>query len=219
MLRLKPGSSREGDSFDWQAIRERLARAADGEVAVDPEERERVLHERALRLARPQLMAAGDTAFARLPDAIEVVSFQLGNESYAIESRYVHQVLMPGALTRVPGAPSQLRGVTNVRGEIMPVFDLRELLEAERTAAADSARWLLLGEAVPELCLWADAVEELCAIDPSALSAPGRDNRPRHAFVRGVTRDARSVLDGAALLSDRQLFAGDAPGVVMEGLK
>jgi chemotaxis signal transduction protein len=53
------------------------------------------------------------------------VIFRLGGEDYALEVMRVREVLDVGALTHVPGGPKSLRGVLNLRGHVVPVYDLR----------------------------------------------------------------------------------------------
>jgi purine-binding chemotaxis protein CheW len=52
--------------------------------------------------------------------------FQLGTEDYAIEIRHVLEIKGYTAITPIPNAPAYLRGVMNLRGNIIPVVDLRE---------------------------------------------------------------------------------------------
>lgn len=53
------------------------------------------------------------------------VVFRLGGEGYALEVMRVQEVLDVGMLTKVPGGPKSLRGVLNLRGHVVPVYDLR----------------------------------------------------------------------------------------------
>lgn len=53
------------------------------------------------------------------------VIFRLGGEDYALEVMRVQEVLDVGTLTQVPGGPKSLRGVLNLRGHVVPVYDLR----------------------------------------------------------------------------------------------
>jgi purine-binding chemotaxis protein CheW len=53
------------------------------------------------------------------------VVFQLGDEGYALEVTRVREVLDVGALTRVPGAARALVGLYNLRGHVVPVWNLR----------------------------------------------------------------------------------------------
>jgi purine-binding chemotaxis protein CheW len=211
LVRPKP----RGDALDWQAARERLARATIDDSTVDPAQRQRILSERARALAqKPATIVASRAALHA--DDVEMLHFQLAREHYAIEAHFVHQVIQPSELTRLPGAPPHLRGVTNLRGEILPVFDVREWFEVERTSRNDDTRWLVLGTHVPELCLWVDAVQELSSIDRRSLHRLDRDDRRGNDLVAGVTQDAHTVLDGARLLAHSELFVGDAPGAPEE---
>jgi len=53
------------------------------------------------------------------------VVFRLGGEGYALEVMRVQEVLDVPALTEVPGSPKSLLGVINLRGHVVPVYDLR----------------------------------------------------------------------------------------------
>jgi purine-binding chemotaxis protein CheW len=198
-------------ALDWQTARERLARAAIDTSQLGPAERERILTERARALARR-------TTTLALPSAgeVELLHFRLAGEHYAIETLYLHQVIKPCEVTRLPGTPPHLRGVTNLRGEILPVFDVRAWFDVERLAPSADTRWLVLGVDAPELCLWVDGVDELSSLDLRTLHRGERDDRHGHDLVSGVTADAQTVLDGGRLLAHSELFVGDAPGARQE---
>ena len=55
----------------------------------------------------------------------QVVIFALGDDRFAVDVGQVREVLRPPPLTRLPGAPEYVRGVANLRGEVVPVVDLR----------------------------------------------------------------------------------------------
>lgn len=172
-------------------------------------ERERAtLEERARALARPPAIEVASA------DRVEVLVFALAGESWALETRAVREVTRFTDFTAVPGAPELLLGVTNLRGEILPVFDLRKLTGIAAKGLTDLSRLLVLGEDVEELGLLADEVREVRTIGrgevldpPEALSGVGRN------LLLGVTKDAVIVLDAAGLLSDPRLFLNEAEGV------
>jgi purine-binding chemotaxis protein CheW len=65
-----------------------------------------------------------------------LVTFNLDREEYGVEISCVHEIIRATDITMVPGAPSQVRGVINLRGKIIPVVDLRRrfgLPEGEET--------------------------------------------------------------------------------------
>jgi len=73
------------------------------------------------------------------------VGFRLGPERFVVPRDEVREVLMvPAAITRVPGAKSWVRGVANVRGHLLPLVDLREFLGSGVGGNERSARALVV---------------------------------------------------------------------------
>lgn len=164
-----------------------------------------VLRARARRLAQPLITGL------QLGAGLEVLSFTLGRERYAIETRYLFGTRRPSPLTPLPMVGPQVAGLTNVHGELLVVFDLRVLLGVERRAQQDTTHFLLLGQEEMELAVEVDGLDSVETLDPLTLldpTAPLGSGARTH--LRGMTRDALLVLDGAALLADERLYV-DAP--------
>ena len=148
-------------------------------------------------------------ALARVPPketdeaTLDLLLFSLAAETYAVEIRFVREVARFGEFASVPLAPETLIGVTNLRGEVLPVFDLRPLLGVPRNRLTDLARAIVLerdGDAFAVLADQAIDVERVprsAVLPPSALP-PGVER----GIVLGVTAQAVIVLDGEALLRD-----------------
>jgi purine-binding chemotaxis protein CheW len=163
-----------------------------------------ILRARAARLAKP--MAADAVRGANL----HVLTFGLGDEHYAIETRYVLGTLRSAELTPLPLAGEHVLGITSLQGQLLVVFDLRAFFGLTRTAPAETIPLVILGETQPELALCVDSLEsvellaEATLFDPPIAAAAG--TRPH---VRAVTRSALLLLDGAALLSDPRLYVDE----------
>lgn len=56
---------------------------------------------------------------------LQLVCFMFADEQYAVDIRNAHEVILVQKITRVPQMPDFTLGVINVRGQIVPVFDLR----------------------------------------------------------------------------------------------
>lgn len=191
--------------FDFEQARRRLAelKHALESSQQSPEEAERVLHERAEAYSEaPQrrLLAS---------EQIEILRFKLAGEQYAIESRFVSEVLRSSAITDVPWTPDFLHGVINLRGEILAVMDLAGLLGASTSisvSASDQEQWVLvLGADVPEFGIAVEDVHEVTWVRTDAVLPPARAAREiRRRWIRGVTEDAVVILDGRAVLNDEQ---------------
>lgn len=196
--------------LDWQQVRRRLEQAAreDGS-RLSPERARAVLEERARLLARAPAQAP------RAAEVVEVITFAVAGERYAVAARHVREVVRLSEPTPLPGAPAFLAGVINVRGEIVAVFDLRPLFGLAGGAEGGPSRVLLLGGERVEFGLLADAVHEVLPLrvedvlpPPEAVAGAARE------YLRGLTAEGLVVLDGARLLQDQRLVIdmGEEPG-------
>jgi purine-binding chemotaxis protein CheW len=192
--------------IDWQDVRSKLTRAAassDEALSPSAESIRAILAERARLLAR--VPAAPPSA----TEALTVVTFALGNERYAVESRFLREVVRVTDITPVPDTPEFLAGVTNVRGEILALVDLRKLFGIAVTGLTDLSRIVILGLERAEFGLLADAVHEVTILRrDDLLEPPGPVAGISPDYSLGVTEDALIVLDGEALLVDPRLFVG-----------
>ena len=188
---------------DWAAVRERLARAhAATTAAVDlPQERiHALMDERARALARRPVPPEPT-------DTLAVMTFALGTERYAIETPYVREVARPGDMSPVPGAPDFVHGVTNLRGEILCVVDLRTFFDVPFAGLTDRSRVVVLGLERTEFGILVDEAREIARLHPAdVVSPPESVAGVGREFLLGVTREALILLDGAALLRDPRLY-------------
>lgn len=188
---------------DWQKARDRLARTAKALEEGDrlsPERARAVLEERARALARvpPQAPAAADV--------VEVLVLTLANERYAIETSHLREVLRFQEFTPLPQVPDFCIGITNLRGQILPLFDLRKFFGVAAQEATEHSRIVVLGGERGDMGLLADAVLEVARLrTDEVLEPPGSMAGAAREFVRGVTENALIVLDGGVLLKDPRL--------------
>jgi purine-binding chemotaxis protein CheW len=97
----------------------------------------------------------------------------------------------------------------NLRGEILPIFDLGTVLENAAAPEPATARILVLGRQHAELGVLADAVGEVTNVRDDALRAPPSTMAAAaRSYVRGVADDAVVVLDGVRVLEDPRFFLG-----------
>jgi purine-binding chemotaxis protein CheW len=202
----------ETGEIDWGEVRTRVAQAFDRSTGeTSPARIREVLVERARRLAlvteRPEAAI----------DALELLPFRLGREHYAIETRYAREVVRLTGFTSVPSTEDFLLGVANLRGEIVPVFDLMLFFGFASQGLSDRSRVIVVGAAEVEFGIIADSVQAVMRLPATALVADAAFEGERGGeCIRGVTRDAMIVLDGAALLKDRRLFIGSTPDASVE---
>lgn len=156
-----------------------------------------ILQARARALARP-------AAAAPHADAIEVVTFAVAREQYAVESRHVVATFRVAAITPLPGARPPVVGLTAWRGDVLTLLDLRRLVGGSATGLDDLGHVIVLGGRHVLLGVLADVVHGLARLAPDALlPVPAARARAAHAptLLRGITRDAMLLLDADALLA------------------
>jgi purine-binding chemotaxis protein CheW len=190
------------DDARWAHLRERLAeferRLLEG-FAMAPEQWVVRLRE------RTRQWACAEQAEAQ-QDQLEVLTFSLGNERYAIGSEHVTQVLPLNQYTPLPGTPAYVLGIVNVRGRIVSVLDLRVLFELPIGGLAERSFLLILHSAEMEFGLLIDRILGIGKIQREALQKDVANlSGVRANYLLGVTCEQCTVLDGARLLGDPNL--------------
>lgn len=145
----------------------------------------------------------------------QFLTFTLDQERYAVEIAKVREVLEFTSVNRVPRTPDFMRGVINLRGNVVPVIDLRlklGLSPTERTldSCVVITEVLVDGEPVV-LGALADSVQEVIELDPASILPPPRmGTRVDTAFIRGMGRRDDQfliILDIDRVLSEDDLHA------------
>lgn len=128
--------------------------------------------------------------------AERVLLFGLGGECFAVPAGCVREILEVPPITRVPGAVPFASGLINVRGEVVPLADLR-IPFGMRIAAADADTRVIVietgqpGGAGDLIGILADRVSDVGLLDDHAIDPPpGFGMRWRPEYVIGIGRKA-----------------------------
>lgn len=104
--------------------------------------------------------------------AEQLIAFRLAGECYAVPIARVHEIIRLCAITRVPRAPRNVRGVVNLRGRIVPVVDLRSRLGMAEAEATDRSRIIVVESCHGIVGLVVDSVCEVVRIPVDQLLPP-----------------------------------------------
>ena len=132
--------------------------------------------------------------------ASSYVVFQLGGEGYALEVMRVQEVKDMLPLTEVPGGPKSLLGVINLRGRVIPVYDLRMPFGLSKGTETVRAPCVLIVESVIEsgmqiTGLLVDRVSDVLEFSPDQVqAAPQLGLGKATPFVRGLIRHQDTFL-------------------------
>jgi len=140
----------------------------------------------------------------------QFVTFALGEELFAVPVEVVREILDHEEPFKIPHGPEYLLGLRDVRGQGVPVIDLRLRLGMSKTVKTPHTRILVLdvpvGDRVLALGLVADRVFEVVPFrDEQIESAPDIGVRWRSDYIAGVVRRDGGfvvIVDLARLFSD-----------------
>ncbi|OUS74635.1 chemotaxis protein CheW [Pseudoalteromonas sp. A601] len=141
-------------------------------------------------------------------EVLQWVTFKLESETYGVNVMQVQEILRYTEIAPVPGAPSYVLGIINLRGNVVTVIDTRArfgLISAETT---DNSRVLIIEAEEQVIGILADSVAEVVYLRSSEIdSAPNIGTEESAKFIQGVSnRDGELLIlvDLNKLLNDEE---------------
>jgi purine-binding chemotaxis protein CheW len=123
------------------------------------------------------------------------VSFFLDREEYGLPIECVREILRVDEITRVPQAPPHIRGVTNVRGKILPVVEIRTRIGLLPLVPTPASRIVVLEVSGRTLGLLVDREARVAKIKRSQIEPPPEEIvSARTDYVRAVAKQAGGLL-------------------------
>jgi len=117
---------------------------------------------------------------------IQVVAFNLAKEEYAIDILAVQEIIRPTSITRVPKAPSYIEGVINLRGNVVPVVNLRHRFGLKEVEQTETSRIIILIINDMKIGITVDNVTEVIRIKEDDIVVPDLSDSLDQRFVQGV---------------------------------
>lgn len=120
---------------------------------------------------------------------IQLVIFNLGSESFGVEISAVESIIKMQAITSVPQAPAFIEGVTNLRGRVLPVLDLRKRLGLITNKMGKDSRIIVAEMNGLVVGMIVDSVNEVLRISQDTIeSPPSFFNSVDTRFLKGIVR-------------------------------
>lgn len=105
-------------------------------------------------------------------ELLQLVSFVIGNEEYAVDILYVQEINRMLQVTQVPNSPDFIEGVINLRGRIIPVIDLRTKMGIPKKEYDKNTRIIVVEVSGRTVGFIVDAVREVIRIPKNITEAP-----------------------------------------------
>ncbi|WP_224244847.1 chemotaxis protein CheW [Hyalangium gracile] len=141
----------------------------------------------------------------------EVLLFTLEGQRYALPSADVRELVRAALLTPLPRAPDVVEGLLNLRGELLPVLDLRRRFRLPPRPLSPSDHFIVAQAGARRVVLRVDRTEEMLAIQPGTL-----DETPRTLPGVGYVAGAVKLPDGLVLVHDLRTFLSEAEALALD---
>lgn len=137
-------------------------------------------------------------------ETVQFLTFRVDTGEYGVDIMTVREIKGWSETTRLPNMPDFMRGVINLRGVVVPIFDLRCRFNMGTTEANPKNVVIILAVEDRTIGILVDAVSDILTINSSEIKPPpSTDSQIEEAFINGlISVDERMVV----LLSVDKLF-------------
>lgn len=125
----------------------------------------------------------------------EWVTFRLEDEKYGVNVMLVREVLKNTEIAPVPGSPSYVLGIINLRGNVVTVVDTRKRFGLPVAEPDDATRIVIIEMGDQVLGMMVDSVAEVATLRASEIEyAPNVGNDESSKYIQGVSNQGEELL-------------------------
>lgn len=151
---------------------------------------------------------------------MQFVGFQLVDQEYAFRIEQIQEIVIPDRVTRMPQVPDYVEGVSNLRGTIIPIINLRRLFDLPPKEKDPETRTMVVNVGPRTIGCTVDAVTRVIRIAPEQIQpAPEIAKSESSAYIAGFAKiddrlivllEIEELLDPAKMEQVRQIASRDA---------
>lgn len=133
------------------------------------------------------------------------LTFAIGEEFYGLEIRCVTEIIKVQPITTVPEVPDYIIGIINLRGQIIPVMDIRVRFNMATKVYTDRTCIVVIDIDDMPIGLIVDSVSEVLSIADDDIVAPPEFTRERNRYVEGIGKvggDVKLLLNAKRLIRE-----------------
>ncbi len=143
---------------------------------------------------------------AEVQESIQYIVIKFGDEQFGIDIKYIDNIVRMQRITRVPNVQSYIKGVINLRGEVIPVVSIRLKMGLEEDVITKTTRIIIIrldnGEVIGMLV---DEVKEVVTLETSQIEKVSYDSKEEKVnYLSGVGKDKGTLI---SLLDMNLVFA------------
>ena len=142
------------------------------------------------------------------PVIVQFIVVKIGEEQYGINIKYIENIVRMQHITRVPQVPAYLKGVINLRGEVIPVMSLRLKMGLPEDVETKASRIIIIKmEQHGNIGLMVDEVKEVVNLEEEQIEKASYGSRENsESFILGIGKyegGLISLLDLNATVLDK----------------
>ncbi|KPL71117.1 chemotaxis protein CheW [Leptolinea tardivitalis] len=119
----------------------------------------------------------------------QLVVFELADEHYGVDISTVESIIKMQEITRIPHSPSFVEGITNLRGLVLPVIDLRKRFGLEPVETSRDSRIMVVALGTVKVGMIVDAVSEVLRVPSESIEPPpSMTTSSRANFITGIAK-------------------------------
>ncbi|MBO5451168.1 MAG: purine-binding chemotaxis protein CheW [Lachnospiraceae bacterium] len=127
---------------------------------------------------------------------IQYIVVKFGDEQFGIDIKYIDNIVRMQRITRVPNVPAYIKGVINLRGEVVPVVSLRLKMGLAEDEITKLTRIIIIklenGEVIGVLV---DAVKEVVTLDAREIEKVSYDSgEEKTNYISGIGKDKGELI-------------------------
>lgn len=154
-------------------------------------------------------MADSDATVSEVTAAnnTEMLSFNVGDAIYAIEIKYIKEIIEVEQITLVPKIPGHIKGVINLRGKVVPVISVRRRFDIEEVPYDSRTCIIVLEfEDGEQVGIIVDRVQEVVDVKASDISkTPDSKNVNANKYIKSIVHFENNIIlliDCSKLIND-----------------
>jgi len=157
--------------------------------------------------SRAQAMAMGRKDERILKELTEIIEFRLATETYGIETEFVREVYPLKDYTIIPGLPTFVMGIINVRGQIISIINLKKFFSLPEKGLGELNKVIIIKNQQMEFGILADVINGTYSIAIDTIQKSLSDAGGIGAnYLKGVTSEHLILLDANKILADKKII-------------
>jgi purine-binding chemotaxis protein CheW len=127
--------------------------------------------------------------------SFQIVSFTVGNEEYGVHIEEVQEIVRMPVITKLPQTASFIKGVINLRGNVIPVIDMRERFGMEKKTYSEMTRVIVTKIEEKLIGMIVDQVSQVLELSQDDVSeAPDIIHGLSREYIEGIGRMNESMI-------------------------